>query len=59
MYAKADRGEIRELTGVSAPYEAPTDAELTLDTRELSLDAAVDAVLADLDARGLLPSRGA
>jgi len=59
LYAKADRGEIRELTGVSAPYEAPTDAELTLDTRELSLDAAVEAVIADLDARGLLPSQGA
>ncbi|MEO0559427.1 MAG: sulfate adenylyltransferase subunit CysN [Bacteroidota bacterium] len=56
LYAKADRGEIRELTGVSAPYEAPAAAELTLDTRELSIEQAVDAVIADLEARGLLGS---
>ena len=59
LYAKADRGEIREMTGLSAPYEAPTEAELTLDTRELSVEQAVDAVIADLEARGLLPSEGA
>ena len=56
LYAKVDRGEIREMTGISAPYEPPESAELTLDTQELSIEQAVDAVIADLEARGLLGS---
>jgi adenylylsulfate kinase len=32
LYAKAFSGEIKEFTGISAPYEAPSDPELHLDT---------------------------
>jgi sulfate adenylyltransferase len=32
MYAKARRGEIKEFTGISDPYEAPVNPEITLDT---------------------------
>jgi sulfate adenylyltransferase len=32
MYTQARRGEIKEFTGISDPYEAPTNPELTLDT---------------------------
>lgn len=32
MYAKARRGEIKEFTGISDPYEAPINPEITLDT---------------------------
>ena len=55
VYAKAARGEIENLTGVSAPYEAPQDAELTLQTADLSVDEAVAAVRAALVAGGVVP----
>ena len=32
LYAKARRGEIPEFTGISSPYEAPTDADVVVDT---------------------------
>ena len=41
LYAKARRGEIPEFTGISAPYEEPEHAELTLDTGELSVGQSV------------------
>ena len=45
LYARARRGEIRNFTGIDDPYEAPERPELTLDTRVLSVDQAVAAVL--------------
>ena len=53
IYAKADAGEIQNLTGVDAPYEAPQSAEITLDTADLSIEQAVDAVLAALAEAGI------
>ena len=48
LYAKARRGEIAEFTGISDPYEEPTDAELTIDTRASSVEQSARAVLAYL-----------
>jgi len=45
LYARARRGEIRNFTGIDDPYEAPERPELTIDTRALSVDQAVAAVL--------------
>lgn len=45
LYAKARRGEIKEFTGVSAPFEAPADPALTLDTSMLSLEESVNRLL--------------
>jgi bifunctional enzyme CysN/CysC len=45
LYRKARAGEIREFTGISAPYEAPTDPELTVKTDEESLQESVTRVL--------------
>ncbi|MBN3791677.1 adenylyl-sulfate kinase [Burkholderia sp. Ac-20353] len=45
LYAKAYRGELPEFTGVSSPYEPPTDAGLVLDTASCGIDACVDALL--------------
>ena len=56
VYAKAARGEIQNLTGVSAPYEAPEAPELTLRTADLSVDEAVAAVREALVAGGVVPS---
>ena len=55
LYARAARGEIREMTGVSAPYEPPHDPELRLDTDAMTVGEAAGAVVADLEARGLVP----
>lgn len=45
LYAKARKGEIREFTGVSAPFEAPAHPALTLDTSKLSLAESVARLL--------------
>jgi bifunctional enzyme CysN/CysC len=56
LYARARAGELTGLTGVGAPYEPPTDADLVLGTRLQPVEDAVERVLALLVARGLIPS---
>lgn len=46
LYAKARRGEIKEFTGVSAPFEAPKNPDLSLDTSALSVEESVGRLLA-------------
>jgi adenylylsulfate kinase len=41
FYRQARRGELAEFSGVSAPYEAPEHADLSIDTAQLSLADAV------------------
>ncbi|GAB3582418.1 adenylyl-sulfate kinase [Calidifontibacter terrae] len=50
LYARARAGEIPDFTGISAPYEAPTDADLRIDTAQVPVAEAVRAVR-DLIAR--------
>ena len=45
LYKRARSGEISGFTGVSAPYEPPLKAELSLDTAVLGVDRCVDALL--------------
>lgn len=45
LYAKARRGEIKDFTGVSAPFEVPEHAALSLDTSVLSLEESVNKLL--------------
>ena len=52
LYAKATEGRLDQFTGVSAPYEAPSAAELTIDTSALSVDAAADMILERLRSAG-------
>ena len=54
LYAKARAGIITQFTGVSDPYEDPTDAELVLDTSAMTRGEAVAAVLRLLTAGGWL-----
>lgn len=53
-YARARRGEIKEFTGISAPYEAPENPALRLKTDELTLEECVDAVLKYLSGRQVI-----
>jgi sulfate adenylyltransferase len=52
--AKAPAGVIPESTGISDPYEEPTDADLVIDTTDTPVDDAVSQILALLIARGAL-----
>ncbi len=45
LYKRARSGEIADFTGVSAPYEAPLNPELSLDTSTLSLAACLGRIL--------------
>lgn len=45
LYAKARRGEIRDFTGISAPFEEPEAPALRLDTSGRSVDECVDLLL--------------
>ena len=45
LYAKARRGEIKNFTGITAPFEAPVHPVLTLDTSVLSLEESVNRLL--------------
>jgi adenylyl-sulfate kinase len=55
LYEKAFKGEIKEFTGVSDPYEEPTDAEIVLDTEAHSPEESAALVVAELERLGLLP----
>jgi adenylylsulfate kinase len=52
LYQKADRGEIKDLTGVGSPYEAPPAPELVLDTDRQAVSESVDQMLAWLRQAG-------
>jgi sulfate adenylyltransferase len=54
LYAKARRGEIPEFTGISDPYEEPTDAEVVIDTTGRSIDACVTEVYETLVRLGVV-----
>jgi len=54
MYKKAMRGEIKEFTGVSDPYEEPETPELVLETDKETLDESVGKVLAKLEELGFI-----
>lgn len=45
LYAKARAGEIENFTGISAPFEAPKEPNVVLDTSKMSLEKSVNALL--------------
>ncbi len=56
LYEKARAGEIKEFTGISAPYEAPVQPELTVNTDNQSLEECTERVIALLESKGLIPA---
>lgn len=54
LYARARAGEVTEFTGISDPYDVPTDAEIRIDTSLLSRASSLDSVLDHLVAGGWL-----
>ena len=53
LYKAARKGEIDDFTGVSAPYEEPTEPELVIDTAAMDIPAAAATVLEFLAQRGV------
>ena len=45
LYKKARAGEIKDFTGISAPYEAPENPDLVIDTDKISLEKSVEKVM--------------
>jgi len=54
LYAKARAGIIKEFTGISDPYELPTDAEVVIDTAELSAEEAAQEIILHLEQQGFI-----
>jgi bifunctional enzyme CysN/CysC len=54
LYAKADRGEIKNFTGIDAPYEAPERPEIRLQTANADSEALADEVVKFLRSRRVL-----
>ena len=52
MYAKADAGEIPDFPGVSAPFDVPAHADVSVDTSKLTVEECVDRIVAALEKRG-------
>lgn len=52
LYKKARAGEVKEFTGISAPYEEPLNPELTIDTSMMTVDESTRAVLNFLEGKG-------
>ena len=48
LYKKARAGIIRDFTGISAPYEAPADADLVLDTSRYSVEEATKMIFTEI-----------
>lgn len=52
LYKKARAGEVKEFTGISAPYEEPVNPELTIDTSKMSIEESTRAILNYLELKG-------
>jgi adenylylsulfate kinase len=56
LYEKALKGEIKEFTGVSDPYEEPLDPEVTLETESESPEESAGRIITLLEERRLIPA---
>ena len=54
LYAKARKGEIKEFTGISAPYEEPENAEIVIKSGEKNVEEEVLQIVKYLGEKGLL-----
>ncbi len=54
LYAKARAGLIQQFTGVSDPYEPPTDAEVAIDTTDVTPEEAAQEIFLHLERMGFI-----
>jgi len=58
LYKKAERGEIKQFTGIDDPYEEPMDAEIVLETDTETPEQSTNKILRTLELMGCIPSSG-
>jgi adenylylsulfate kinase-like enzyme len=56
LYEKAFKGEIKEFTGVSDPYEAPESPEIRIESEHEEPEESAQRILQLLEQRGLIPA---
>ena len=54
LYAKARAGIVKEFTGISDPYEEPADAEVVIDTSDLTPEEAANQIVLHLEREGYI-----
>ena len=54
LYAKARAGVLKQFTGISDPYEAPADAEVVIDTSDMSPEEAAQEIILHLEREGFI-----
>ena len=54
LYEKARKGEIKNFTGIDSDYEAPPQAEVTINTAELSIEECVDVIITYLKSNHII-----
>jgi sulfate adenylyltransferase len=59
LYAKARAGIVKEFTGISDPYEVPQQAEVVINTAELSPEEAAQEIILHLEQQGFVGVNGA
>ncbi|KAI0111534.1 adenylylsulfate kinase [Daldinia grandis] len=59
LYKKARAGEIKEFTGITSPYEAPENPEITIRTHENSVEECVAQIVKWLEEKDLIPTKTA
>ncbi|HEY8484279.1 MAG TPA: sulfate adenylyltransferase subunit CysN [Longimicrobiales bacterium] len=57
LYARAEKGEIQDFTGISAPYEPPEQPEFTAHTDQEDVDQIVARLLRMLEEKGIVTAR--
>jgi sulfate adenylyltransferase len=58
LYAKARAGTLKDFTGVSDPYEEPTDAEIVINTADVTPEEAAQEILLYMEREGYLGVNG-
>jgi len=54
LYAKARAGIVKEFTGISDPYEVPADAEVVINTADLTAEEAAQEIILHLEREGFI-----
>ncbi len=57
LYKAAREGKIKHFTGISDPYEEPTDADVTLDTKKYNVDELANQIVLHLESEGYLKAQ--
>jgi len=58
LYKKARAGEIKEFTGIDAPYEEPEKPEIVVDTEKETPEKCLEKIISFLEMKNIIPKKG-